>query len=120
MSLDGQLHTESLTVTGTALGHDWAEATCTTPKTCRRCHVSEGEALDHDWLEATCTAPVTCARCGQTVGEPLGHRPTEADYWSPGVCTVCGQLIRKPRLVNQPFVQTCMECQNEMERNSKG
>ena len=33
-----------------------------------------------------------------------------------GVCEVCGKLIRKPRLLNLPFVHTCMECQNEMER----
>ena len=36
-----------------------------------------------------------------------------------GVCTVCGPLIRKPRLLNQPFVLTCMECQSEMERAAK-
>ena len=52
----------------------------------------------------------------QQIEEAL-HRIDDGTY---GVCTVCGQLIRKPRLVNQPFVQTCMECQNEMERNSKG
>ncbi len=32
-----------------------------------------------------------------------------------GVCEVCGQLIRKPRLLNLPFVKTCMECQTAME-----
>lgn len=32
-----------------------------------------------------------------------------------GICEVCGQLIRKPRLLNLPFVHTCMECQSEME-----
>ncbi|MCQ2391029.1 MAG: TraR/DksA family transcriptional regulator [Kiritimatiellae bacterium] len=32
-----------------------------------------------------------------------------------GVCEECGQLIRKPRLLNMPFVHTCMECQSEME-----
>ena len=32
-----------------------------------------------------------------------------------GICEVCGQLIRKPRLLNMPFVHTCMECQSEME-----
>ena len=32
-----------------------------------------------------------------------------------GICEVCGQLIRKPRLMNLPFVHTCMECQREME-----
>jgi len=44
------------------------------------------------------------------------HRIDDGTY---GVCTVCGQLIRKPRLLNQPFVLTCMECQSEMERTAK-
>lgn len=51
----------------------------------------------------------------QQIEEAL-HRIDDGSY---GVCTVCGQLIRKPRLVNQPFVLTCMECQNEMEREAK-
>ena len=49
----------------------------------------------------------------QQIEEAL-HRIDDGSY---GVCTVCGQLIRKPRLRNQPFVLTCMECQSEMERN---
>ncbi len=48
----------------------------------------------------------------QQIEEAL-HRIEDGTY---GVCTVCGQLIRKPRLLNQPFVTTCMECQSEMER----
>lgn len=48
----------------------------------------------------------------QQIEEAL-HRIEDGTY---GVCTVCGQLIRKPRLINQPFVLTCMECQSEMER----
>ena len=51
----------------------------------------------------------------QQIDEAL-HRIDDGTY---GVCTVCGQLIRKPRLLNQPFVLTCMECQNEMERTAK-
>jgi len=51
----------------------------------------------------------------QQIEEAL-HRIDDGTY---GVCTVCGQLIRKPRLLNQPFVMTCMECQNEMERSTK-
>lgn len=51
----------------------------------------------------------------QQIEEAL-HRIDDGTY---GVCTVCGQLIRKPRLVNQPFVLTCMECQNELEREAK-
>ena len=46
----------------------------------------------------------------QQIEEAL-HRIDDGTY---GVCTVCGQLIRKPRLLNQPFVLTCMECQSEM------
>ena len=49
----------------------------------------------------------------QQIEEAL-HRIDDGSY---GVCTVCGQLIRKPRLLNQPFVLTCMECQSEMERS---
>ena len=51
----------------------------------------------------------------QQIEEAL-HRIDDGTY---GVCTACGQLIRKPRLLNQPFVLTCMECQNEMERGLK-
>ncbi len=48
----------------------------------------------------------------QQIEEAL-HRIDDGTY---GICTVCGQLIRKPRLLNQPFVLTCMECQNDMEQ----
>ena len=51
----------------------------------------------------------------QQIDEAL-HRIDDGTY---GVCTSCGQLIRKPRLLNQPFVLTCMECQSEMERGGK-
>lgn len=51
----------------------------------------------------------------QQIDEAL-HRIDDGTY---GVCTVCGQLIRKPRLLNQPFVLTCMECQSELEKESK-
>ena len=44
------------------------------------------------------------------------HRIDDGTY---GVCTACGQLIRKPRLMNQPFVLTCMECQSAMEKERK-
>ena len=51
----------------------------------------------------------------QQIDEAL-HRIGDGTY---GVCTLCGQLIRKPRLLNQPFVLTCMECQSAMERGTK-
>ena len=51
----------------------------------------------------------------QQIDEAL-HRIEDGTY---GVCTSCGQLIRKPRLINQPFVLTCMECQGAMERGEQ-
>ncbi|MBR1589144.1 MAG: TraR/DksA C4-type zinc finger protein [Kiritimatiellae bacterium] len=48
----------------------------------------------------------------QKIDEAL-HRIAEGTY---GICEVCGQLIRKPRLMNLPFVHTCMECQSAMEK----
>ena len=51
----------------------------------------------------------------QQIDEAL-HRIDDGSY---GVCTSCGQLIRKPRLINQPFVLTCMECQSAMERGAQ-
>jgi len=47
----------------------------------------------------------------QQIEEAL-HRIEDGTY---GICEECGQLIRKPRLLNLPFVRTCMECQNAME-----
>ena len=47
----------------------------------------------------------------QMIDEAL-HRIADGTY---GICDMCGQLIRKPRLMNLPFVRTCMECQSEME-----
>ena len=55
-----------------ALGHDWVEGNCQTPKTCVRC--GETDALaGHSWLDATCTAPQICTVCGLTQGEPKDH-----------------------------------------------
>jgi len=48
----------------------------------------------------------------QQIDEALAHI-SDGTY---GICEVCGQLIRKPRLMNLPFVHTCMECQTAMEQ----
>ncbi len=82
-----------------ALDHDWADATCTEPKTCKRegCGVTEGEALGHTWVEATCVLPKTCSVCKETEGEALGHKydavvtaPTcTAKGYTTYTCSVC-------------------------------
>ncbi|MCM1224201.1 MAG: hypothetical protein NC548_58090 [Lachnospiraceae bacterium] len=48
--------------------HEWAEATCTAPKTCNKCEATEGAALGHTWVDATFSEPKTCSVCGATEG----------------------------------------------------
>ena len=38
-----------------ALGHTWVDATCTAPKTCSVCAVTEGEVADHNYQSGTCS-----------------------------------------------------------------
>ncbi len=39
-----------------ALGHDFLDATCLTPKTCKRCSLTEGEAVGHQLNDYKCTS----------------------------------------------------------------
>ena len=71
--------------------HDWEEATCYKPRTCKICKATEGEPLEHVWLDATCTQPRVCELCGASEGEPLGHGWIEATCEHPKKCRVCGQ-----------------------------
>ena len=75
----------------TGHNHDWKDATCTTPKTCKACDAVSGTALDHQWKAATCTEPKTCKICGITTGSAAGHYWTEATYSSPKTCITCGE-----------------------------
>ena len=36
----------------------------------------------HEWIEATCTEPETCKNCEKTKGEPLGHEEAEYGDWT--------------------------------------
>ena len=81
---------------GCSCQHQWAEATCTEPKTCSQCGVTEGEALDHSWLEADCVTPKTCAHCGLTEGSALGHSWTEATCTAPKTCVNCAATEGQP------------------------
>lgn len=66
--------TDTIADTGSKLAHDWNDATCTAPKTCKNCSVTEGKANGHTWVDATYEAPKTCSVCGATEGEALtGH-----------------------------------------------
>jgi len=81
---------------GDSLGHSYLEATCDAPKTCRRCGKTRGEALEHEWAEATCTEPMTCTLCGATEGEALGHTWSDATCTEPAVCEICAETDGEP------------------------
>ena len=58
--------------------HDYADATCGAPQTCKICGKTQGEATGaHTWVDATCTAPKTCSVCKATEGDALGHNYVE-------------------------------------------
>ena len=79
-----------------ATGHDFADATCDTPKTCRVCGTTEGEATGHTY-DNDCDAD--CNACGEA-RTPADHaygdwaltvEPTlEAEGTEERKCTVCG------------------------------
>ena len=107
----------SCSIGKTECEHQWQEATCTAPKTCKLCSATEGEASahtggtatctkkavcsacgseygelnasGHNWVEATCTEAKHCADCSVTEGEPAGHTGGTATCTEKAVCSVC-------------------------------
>ena len=77
------------TVCGENVAHTFSDATCTAPKTCSVCGVTEGDALGHSWKDATCTAPKTCSVCGATEGTTIAHSWNDATCTAPKTCSVC-------------------------------
>ena len=94
--------------------HNWSAATCTMPKTCTMCGVTEGSTAAHIWMDATCTHPKVCTVCFQEVGQTAGHQWPSNDHSQRMYCTVCGtsngveekasQLTGKPSVEDvKPF-----------------
>ena len=108
-----------------ALGHDYDHA-CDT--TCNRCY--ETRTITHDYTDATCTAPKTCKVCGATSGSALGHTYTNdcdgtcnrCDYTRPPYphvythalcdvdCDVCGAVRTAPHLYTDSCDIDCNLC----------
>lgn len=111
-------------ILGDACVHDWLEATCTEPKTCKLCGKTEGEALGHDYVSeitkpATCSEEgirtFTCNRCGDSYTETipvLEHQtairvenniaPTceiDGSYTNVKYCIICGEEISRETVV---------------------
>lgn len=51
--------------------HVWAEATCTSPKTCTDCGATEGKPLGHNFM------PTVCTRCGMEASGQKQDTPAE-------------------------------------------
>lgn len=84
--------TEAEATSPSTCNHNWRNATCTTPKTCEKCNLTEGEANGHWWHEATCTDGKICTVClaEDPEGKPLGHTdPNDVGY-----CIRCGTLLK--------------------------
>lgn len=94
------------------LGHDFAPATCTTPKTCKRdgCDATEGIALGHDFAVAwssdadghwhACTRGD--AKDGEAAHTPDRNAATETD---PIKCTECDYIITPALGMQDYFVE---------------
>ena len=76
--------------------HEWVDADCTAPKTCKLCDATEGAAPGHAWLDANCKAPETCQSCGQTRGAIGNHLWEAANYQSGEHCSVCQIVEGEP------------------------
>lgn len=83
------------------LGHDFAEATCIAPRTCKRagCGVTEGEVSEHNygtqWFMDETSHWHDCTVCGHDSNEE-NHKPgPAATETEDQVCTTCGYVIEK-------------------------
>lgn len=72
ISIIAYLLTFLLLLTGCSCFHKWIDADCQNPKTCSKCHLTEGEPLDHapgEWQEipdvisATVLREQSCTMC---------------------------------------------------------
>ena len=74
-----------------AVGHDWIDATCETPKTCARCLETEGLALGHKKNDPDCEKGVYCVQCGRVYVEASQHPGEREVYTCYPTCTEKGQ-----------------------------
>ena len=98
--------------------HQWEEATCKSPKTCKVCGATEGGLVDHTpgtWQttkDATCMEEgeesAVCSICGETITRKVDKTEHNIAQWESvkaptcteegeekGVCSVCGQEMTR-------------------------
>ena len=94
---------QSHTVSGDTYGnHQWSAATCTSPKACSVCTITEGEALGHSYasvvIAPTCTTQGytthTCSRCSDSYKDnytdAAGHSYNDGVVTTDPTCAKAG------------------------------
>ena len=106
--------------------HQWVEADCLYPKTCRLCGETDGEALGHtevidDAVEATCTSTGLtegkhCSVCNkiiiaQSTTPKTGHEWGNPTCTTPRSCIVCFEVDETSKPLGHSFVNgECSVC----------
>ena len=78
--------------------HDWNDATCLTPKTCKVCGATEGDSLGHtaEADDGNCTTDIKCVTCGTVLTSGKTQHVAHADdgdCTTPVTCTECSTVI---------------------------
>ena len=76
---------------GAPLAHTGGTATCTEKATCSVCGEAYGEIAEHAWVDATCTQPKHCENCSATEGDATGHTGGTATCTEKATCSACGE-----------------------------
>ena len=78
---------------------------------CGEIESSDIDMLEHDWQDATCTSPKTCKVCAATEGSPLEHTLGEddGDCTTPVTCTSCGVVMIEAKEEHEGGTATCLQ-----------
>ncbi len=72
--------------------HVFMKASCTEPKRCAKCRLTDGKAEGHNFKTTACDKPQVCSKCGEK-GITLGHYYKAADCVEPKHCLNCNQKV---------------------------
>ena len=93
-------------------GHTFANATCTSPKTCSVCGATDGEALGHTPNEddGDCTTAILCRVCTEVTSAGKASHDSEADdgdCTTEVTCSECGVVTTEARKEHTGGTATC-------------
>ena len=80
---------------GTTTPGTTPDAGTTTPGTTPGAGTTNPEGCAHSWQAATCTVPKVCALCGLTEGAALGHTVATTEVVKKATATKAGQKVEK-------------------------